>query len=35
MDVTHSTFTLERRYPAPVQRVFAAHGRRRRRGSAG
>jgi uncharacterized protein YndB with AHSA1/START domain len=23
-DVTHSTFTLERRYPAPVQRVFAA-----------
>ena len=24
MDVTHSTFTLERRYPAPVHRVFAA-----------
>ena len=24
MDVTHSTFTLERRYPAPVQRVFEA-----------
>jgi uncharacterized protein YndB with AHSA1/START domain len=24
MDVTHSTFTLERRYPVPVQRVFAA-----------
>jgi uncharacterized protein YndB with AHSA1/START domain len=24
MDVTHSTFTLERRYPASVQRVFEA-----------
>lgn len=24
MDVTHSTFTLERRYPAPLRRVFAA-----------
>ncbi|GAA4216204.1 SRPBCC family protein [Actinocatenispora rupis] len=24
MDVTHATFTLERRYPVPVQRVFAA-----------
>lgn len=24
MDVTHSTFTLERRYPAPVKRVFEA-----------
>lgn len=24
MDVTHSTFTLERRYPAPVERVFEA-----------
>lgn len=24
MDVTHSTFTLERTYPAPVERVFAA-----------
>lgn len=24
MDVTHSTFTLERRYEAPVDRVFAA-----------
>jgi uncharacterized protein YndB with AHSA1/START domain len=24
MDVTHSTFTLERRYPAPVHRVFQA-----------
>jgi uncharacterized protein YndB with AHSA1/START domain len=24
MDVTHSTFTLERRYPAPVRRVFDA-----------
>lgn len=24
MEVTHSTFTLERHYPAPVQRVFAA-----------
>jgi len=24
MDVTHSTFTLERRYPVPVQRVFEA-----------
>jgi uncharacterized protein YndB with AHSA1/START domain len=24
MAVTHSTFTLERRYPAPVERVFAA-----------
>lgn len=24
MEVTHSTFTLERRYPAPVQRVFQA-----------
>jgi uncharacterized protein YndB with AHSA1/START domain len=24
MDVTHSTFTLERRYPASVQRVFQA-----------
>jgi uncharacterized protein YndB with AHSA1/START domain len=27
MDVTHSTFTLERRYPAPVQRVFEAWAR--------
>lgn len=24
MDLTHSTFTLERRYGAPVERVFAA-----------
>jgi len=24
MDVTHSTFTLERRYPASVERVFEA-----------
>jgi len=24
MTVTHSTFTLERRYPAPVERVFEA-----------
>ncbi|WP_375487505.1 SRPBCC family protein [uncultured Mycobacterium sp.] len=24
MEVTHSTFTLERRYPASVERVFAA-----------
>lgn len=24
MDITHSTFTLERRYPASVQRVFEA-----------
>jgi uncharacterized protein YndB with AHSA1/START domain len=24
MDVTHSTFTLERRYPVPVERVFEA-----------
>ncbi|MFC7620296.1 SRPBCC family protein [Microlunatus sp. GCM10028923] len=24
MDVTHSTFTLERRYAVPVERVFAA-----------
>lgn len=24
MEVTHSTFTLERRYPAPVERVFEA-----------
>jgi uncharacterized protein YndB with AHSA1/START domain len=24
MDVVHSTFTLERRYPAPVERVFQA-----------
>lgn len=24
MDVTHSTFTLERRYPVPVDRVFEA-----------
>lgn len=24
MEVTHSTFTLERTYPAPVERVFAA-----------
>lgn len=24
MDVVHSTFTLERRYPAPVDRVFEA-----------
>lgn len=24
MDVTHSTFTLERHFPAPVDRVFAA-----------
>lgn len=24
MEVTHSTFTLERRYPVPVQRVFEA-----------
>jgi len=24
MDVTHSTFTLERQYPAPVRRVFEA-----------
>jgi uncharacterized protein YndB with AHSA1/START domain len=24
MDVTHSTFTLERHFPAPVARVFAA-----------
>jgi uncharacterized protein YndB with AHSA1/START domain len=24
MDVTHSTFTLERRYPATVERVFEA-----------
>jgi uncharacterized protein YndB with AHSA1/START domain len=24
MTVTHSTFTLERTYPAPVERVFAA-----------
>jgi uncharacterized protein YndB with AHSA1/START domain len=24
MEITHSTFTLERRYPASVERVFAA-----------
>jgi uncharacterized protein YndB with AHSA1/START domain len=24
MDVTHSTFTLERHYPAPVEQVFEA-----------
>jgi uncharacterized protein YndB with AHSA1/START domain len=24
MEITHSTFTLERRYPAPVERVFEA-----------
>ncbi|MGV0745088.1 SRPBCC family protein [Mycolicibacterium sp. XJ870] len=24
MEITHSTFTLERRYPATVERVFAA-----------
>jgi len=24
MDVVHSTFSLERRYPTPVERVFAA-----------
>jgi uncharacterized protein YndB with AHSA1/START domain len=24
MEVTHSTFTLERRYPVPVERVFQA-----------
>ncbi len=24
MEVTHSTFTLERHYPAPIERVFAA-----------
>ncbi len=24
MEVTHSTFTLERRFPAPVERVFQA-----------
>ena len=24
MEVTHSTFTLERRYPAAVERVFEA-----------
>ena len=26
MEVTHSTFTLERRYPAPVEQVFEAWG---------
>ena len=26
MEVTHSTFTLERRYPAPIEQVFEAWG---------